>query len=330
MAYFECAIGGGANATIIATYDAALYGKTITCSNGIDTYTQTTTSSGVTEFEVDTAGTWTVTCDGISKTAEVVFSYDVPLTITKTITVYSAANDTLSFTDYSGSKTVTTNSSGAGSVSISYENGSNITFTSTVAKNPNDTTQPYSKQITLDENTTEIYVMPDGAWYWYGYTKSDFHAYAAMPSGESDSYVRQPVLTKNTNSFTVYPTVVSGGGTTLRGRGTTFFDSVRLPTVIDTDNYNTVKMLVSGKLASMDGEVYRAAFRILSGNSTNNGYAHYLYNQTTAIGAFTDLVVSGNFTAEYDYLGVLSYCDGCYAQNPSVYDTITVSAIWFE
>lgn len=201
MAYFECTIGGGANANIIVTYNATLYGKTITCSNGIDTYTQTTTSSGVTEFEVDTEGTWTITCDGISKTVDVVFNYDVAMSITKTITVYSAANDTLSFTDSSGSKTVTTDSTGEGSVSITFESGNTVTFTSTVAKNPNDMTANYSKAITLTDSTTEIFVMPDGlVLYWWGYepntlNKFDYYSTSFPSSGVT--------VTRNTNNIRV-------------------------------------------------------------------------------------------------------------------------------
>lgn len=334
MAYFECTIGGGTNATITVTYDAVLYDKTITCSNGIDTYTQTTTSSGVTEFEVDAEGSWTITCDGISKTVDVVFNYDVAMTVTKNITVYSAANDTLSFTDASGSKTVTTDSSGVGIVAISFASGNTVTFTSTVAKNPNNTAQPYSKQVTLDENTTEVYIMPDGAWYWYGFTRSEFASYAAMVTGET-SNVLAPVLTKNTNSFTVYPALHIVDGGTNRSRGTVFFNSATLPSIISTADYNKVKMLVSGNLQSRDGYAYRAAFRLLSANTMANNYSAYTYYSSGAAptpltGSFTDLLITSDFLNEYDYLGVLSYDDGCAGNNPSVNNTVTVSAIWFE
>ena len=39
----------------------------------------------------------------------------------------------------------------------------------TVAKNPSDLTDDYSKTITITDNTTEVYVMPDdGVLYWWG------------------------------------------------------------------------------------------------------------------------------------------------------------------
>ena len=110
MAYFRVTqkqSGGGGGATITVSYESSFYGKTITCSDGVTTYTKTTTSSGTTTFDVENEGTWTITCDGVVKTVNVVLNYTTALSISKTITVYSAANDTLSFTDASGSKTVT-------------------------------------------------------------------------------------------------------------------------------------------------------------------------------------------------------------------------------
>ena len=93
---------------------------------------------------------------------------DAVINITKTITVYSAANDTVSFSDRTGSKTVTTNSSGSGTVSITFQSGDSITFTSSVAKNPSNLSADYSKTVTIGANTTEVYVMPDNTAYWYG------------------------------------------------------------------------------------------------------------------------------------------------------------------
>ena len=91
------------------------------------------------------------------------------------VTIYSAANDTVSFTDAAGSKTVTTDSSGVGTVAIVIQGGSqSITFTSSVAKNPSSLSQAYSKTVTIGANTTEVYVMPDDVCYWFGYKSSDY------------------------------------------------------------------------------------------------------------------------------------------------------------
>lgn len=171
MAYFRCQQGsssGGAGAVITVTYDSSFYNKTMTCSNGTKTYTKTTTSSGSTTFSVAEGGTWTITCNGVSRTVDVVLEYSTQMAITKTVTVYSAASDTVSFTDVNGAKTVTTNTSGEGSVTITFIPNSTITFTSSYAKNPNNLSQAYSKTITMTDNITTIYVMPDGALYWWG------------------------------------------------------------------------------------------------------------------------------------------------------------------
>lgn len=108
--------------------------------------------------------------------------------ITKTITIYSAAVDTVSFIDFTGeTKTVTTDSDGEGSVSISYFQGMVIEFTSSVAKNPDDLAVDYSRKIELSADTTEIYVMPDNVLYWYGYKSSDFETFTSA-NGWSDPY----------------------------------------------------------------------------------------------------------------------------------------------
>jgi len=162
-------VSGGAQATITVSYDSPFYNKSMTCSDGITTYTETTTNAGSTVFSVNASGTWTVSCNGVTRTVEVVLDYSTQMAITKTITVYSAASDTVSFTDVTGAKTVTTNTSGQGSVSITFiPPSASITFTSSKAKNPSNLSQAYSKTITIDSNTTAIYVMPNGALYWYG------------------------------------------------------------------------------------------------------------------------------------------------------------------
>lgn len=210
-------ISTGGGATITVTYSSQFYNKTMTCTKGTKTYTKTTTSSGSTVFDVDESGTWTITCDGTSRTVDVVLEYTTQMAITKTITVYSAASDTVSFTDMTGAKTVTTDSSGEGSVDITFiPPSANITFTSSVAKNPDDLSQAYSKSIMLTVNTTSIYVMPDNTLYWWGYNNGIEAVNAtngwSMPSGYS---VQAPTF--NTQSISVNATsgqCVSGIGST--------------------------------------------------------------------------------------------------------------------
>lgn len=197
-------ISTGGGATITVTYSSEFYNKTMTCTKGATTYTETTTSSGSTVFNVDSSGTWTITCNGVSRTVDVVLEYSTQMAITKTVTVYSAASDTVSFTDITGAKTVTTNANGVGSVSITFiPPSANITFTSSYAKNPNNLSQAYSKTITIAENTTAIDVMPvarNKVFYWYGYFNSDILVDASSANGWG-----QPVNapTHNTRNITM-------------------------------------------------------------------------------------------------------------------------------
>ena len=161
-------------ATITVSYSSTFYNKTMTCSDGTTTYTKTTTSSGVTEFNVTDEGTWTITCDGISRTVNVVLNYALSMAIIKTVTLYSAAQDTVSFTDATGSKTCRTGNDGSVSVSITFIPPSQtITFTSSVAKNPDNLSAYYSKNINFTNSTSSVYVMPNNVLYWYGYTSSN-------------------------------------------------------------------------------------------------------------------------------------------------------------
>ena len=100
----------------------------------------------------------------------------------KTITVdlYSAANDTVSYTNpFDGlSHTVTTDASGhaLAEIAIRRKKTASVTFESSVAKNPTALENYYSKSIVLTEETTSIYVMPDDFIYWYGALNSAYGA----------------------------------------------------------------------------------------------------------------------------------------------------------
>ena len=183
------AVSGGALATITVSYSSAFYNKTMTCSKGGTTYTETTTSVGVTVFNVDSSGTWTITCNGVSRTVDVLLEYTTQMSITKTVDVYSAVSDTVSFTDVNGAKTVTTDTSGHGSVSITFAPNSTITFTSSEAKSPADVTQPYSKTITMSENITSIYVMEETALYWWGYETAEGLTYKNVDKTAYTNYL---------------------------------------------------------------------------------------------------------------------------------------------
>ena len=79
--------------------------------------------------------------------------------------------DTITYTDiYSVSRMITLDAdSDHATASIDIlPSGSTLTFTSSVAKNPDDLTADYSKSVTITDATSEIRVMPSGALYWWG------------------------------------------------------------------------------------------------------------------------------------------------------------------
>ena len=184
MAYFECIIGSrvGLNIPLIVTCSSGFAGLTITCTDGTTTLTDTCPSTSPYEvtFNLPNTGTWTVSSivSGTTYSESIlVEDFDVELknNIDLTVDFYSAANDTVSYTSPidSTSHTITTDSNGHATATITIEpNGNSITFTSSVAKNPNSLSSYYSKTIALSSSTTEIKVMPDNTVYWYGYSSN--------------------------------------------------------------------------------------------------------------------------------------------------------------
>ena len=162
---------------------STLYGRAITISKGGATVGTTAfDSSGRATYKVHESGTYTISSTDsggrtYSQTVNVTAQqgYNVSLgTITRTVTLYSAANDTVIFTDATGTKTATTNSSGvASNVSITVVPGASVTFTSSVAKNPDNLSAAYTKTVTINDSTTQVNLMPSGALYWYGWKSSN-------------------------------------------------------------------------------------------------------------------------------------------------------------
>ena len=213
------------NATLsISTSSSNLYGKTITIKKGSTTVGTTTFSAqGSATYTVHETGTYTCECEGYSGSATVSAetTYNVTIntveTFTVTVDIYSAASDTLSYTDDNGAQTVTTDATGkATGVNITITQPSvgvdpTITFTSSVAKDPSNLSNNYTKSVTITQNMTEIDVMPasrsDMA-YWYGFNNG-----MTTVSGSTGT------ISYNTNDITV---VQNGtGGNAVKKTGLT-------------------------------------------------------------------------------------------------------------
>ena len=91
------------------------------------------------------------------------------------IIVTAHGGDTVYYMDNGSPVTLTTADSdtGIGTVDWSDLPKGAITLYSSTAKNPNNLTADYSKTVYITENTTQIYLMPDNALYWWGYETSD-------------------------------------------------------------------------------------------------------------------------------------------------------------
>lgn len=131
------------------------------------------------------------------------------------IDVYSAASDTVYYMDNGSPVTVcTTDASGHGTVSKSNLPNGTYTLYSSVAKDPNNLSNDYSKSITITDSTNEIYVMPDNAYYWYGneltaitggWAKTGYKSYGAYTNVSDKGFV------KNTNNIYCDGTADAGG-----------------------------------------------------------------------------------------------------------------------
>ena len=185
MAYFHCLIGGGSSGggyELTVTCDADFAGTTITATDGVTTLTKTCPSASPyeVEFEIPNGGDWTIS--GVVSGQTITTGVNIPTTaeliayVQKTITIYSAKEDTVTYTDVYGDTQTEVFASGQTSKSITLDimpSGSSITFTSGVAKNPTSLSSAYSKTVTITSNTTDVYLMPDNTLYWWGYESNN-------------------------------------------------------------------------------------------------------------------------------------------------------------
>lgn len=115
--------------------------------------------------------------------------------------IHSAANDTIyMMKDGSQEILTTTDSNGVGTLDFTqFDDGVTYTLYSSVAKDPNNLSNDYSKNIRITKNkygcTTEAYLMPDGAIYWYGYKKYTLSPYSKSPTFNTNDISSSPTGT---------------------------------------------------------------------------------------------------------------------------------------
>ena len=192
--------------TINVSFDDAFRGETVTCTLSGTTITKTAPSSGNTmAFYPPTTGTWVIASGQTSVNAVVsslstAVSVSLSASVSVTLTIYSATEDTISYTDIDGDTQTIAFESGQSSKQVAIEiepEGSSITFTSGVAKDPSDLTADYSKTVTITSNTTEVYLMPDNALYWWGNMTSECEECSTANGWESSQTWVSPTYNKN-------------------------------------------------------------------------------------------------------------------------------------
>lgn len=222
---------GTINVSVAADFVTA--GSTITCAKtGINTISKTAASTLT--FRVPETGEYTIsgTVSGTpySTTATVTSlstpeNVDLQTTINVNVTLHGAVGAVITYTDANGSQTQTLDSMGEKtnvSISILPSNPTIVFTDTTVAKDPDDLSNNYTKSVTITDGMTDIYVMPDNALYWYGW-KSDNCEDATSANGWSVSAYVLSAPTYNTNSLSC----LTSGNNQLRGIGSSNKASVR-------------------------------------------------------------------------------------------------------
>lgn len=226
-------------AKVLLTYDTFFQGKTITITKGGSSSTVTLPLNeteamllvpskgeyGITYTE--SVHTYSASVDAVSSGELYYATLEAKDTIN--VTLYSAMGDTLTYTDADGvEKTVVFDDDSASKVVTLaiIPSGISITFNSTGAYDVDDYYERtynnnyiiqvlnfnyYSKTVTVNKNTTEIYVMPEGALYWFGWKSDEIES--CIPANgwtldgvisglslEAPTYVKRGISTKYATS----------------------------------------------------------------------------------------------------------------------------------
>lgn len=194
----------------------------------------------------------------------------------KTNIIHSAAQDSVYYLDENNNPVTIciTDANGVGNINWSALTPGTYTLYSTVAKDPNNLSDEYHKALTITPNTTELYLMPAGALYWYGYnsnievvTESNGWTYTSSLSGKhatfntndiyldtsADSLIGQKLLTDWTE-FDTIKFIVNGTKSTWRATSknmyinSTFFGMTSIGTTYGTTG------LATGDISAITGD----------------------------------------------------------------------------
>ena len=181
-----------------------------------------------------------------------------------TCTFYGAVEDIISFTDAAGVSHLVTFGTDASSKQETFKidpSGSSIIFTSSVAKNPDNLSESFSKSVTITSATTEIRVMPDNALYWWGYEDN-----LDNPS-KWPNQTNNVACTQNKNSYTASP---NSGFATIGKKNFTGTLS-KAHCIMTTSNKNNTFLFIYGTNNDSNSPGANNTIEHLIVNNTNTG-----------------------------------------------------------
>ena len=148
-------------------------------------------------------------------------------------TIYSAAMDEVYYYDSNNEKVVLGTTDATGKLENILLPAQSITLYSSIAKDPSNLSNPYSKLFTPSNITNQIYLMPDNTIYWYG------NEMANITGGWDNTTIEggsDATGTKETNYFHS------------RAKSTTSMCQHRFITsnVFDLTNYTTMYVIADG------------------------------------------------------------------------------------
>lgn len=118
------------------------------------------------------------------------------------VTFYSASGETIKYKRQNSDELILlgkADSTGKGNGTIICKDGETITFSGDIAKDTKTGTTAYSKDITLTKDTSEIYIMPQKAIYWYGFENTENGILGNIVKDKNN----RVTITRNTNSITL-------------------------------------------------------------------------------------------------------------------------------
>ena len=238
--------------------------------------------------------------------------------VCRIINLYSAPNDTIYY--YKNNERIdlcTTDNSGRAVIASMPQN---TTYYSSIAKDPTNLSDPYSKNITLSSNDSDVYLMPssgDAMIYWYGYKGAAFlsNVYNSF-SWRNTATNATTTVTFNDNNilFQIFQPYEGNG---------THTQQVMITGTLDLSTYSHAKSIVSLSHNQSARAIITAGapttYPTVSFGTTPSTTAYDASLSSNIYDIDISSVSSGN-------IGYMQYCNG--TQN--VRYNMTLSASWLE